>query len=221
MTWIDLGTPAPKKQPDRYKPFEWSLGERIPLGIPSTLPSESLISVINNRRTQRDFSKVEHSTLGSMFWTIAREQQLGPDFAGYKLSLRPAPSAGAVHPIHILISDRKNNRMMRYNPTDHTMDTVSSLEPQLIEHVNKAVDMQNGELIILVAEPGKTQAIYHDADSLIWRDAGVLLGYFSMIAPLFNFNFCPLGLLGESFAKSLDKQGRLHGVGCALLGGRS
>lgn len=221
MTWINLGNPRPKQQPDRYDIFNWNVGERISLDIPHNQSSDSLASIIERRRTLRTFKEVQPDVLGALFWTITREQEIGSDFAGFNLSRRPVPSAGAVHPIHILISDRKNNRMLRYNPSFHTLESIAPLGSELLEQANEATNLQNGELIIFIAEPGKTQAIYHEAESLIWRDAGVLLGFFSLVAPIFNLNFCPLGLTGESFALSLDKQGRLHGVGVAILGSRT
>jgi hypothetical protein len=71
---------------------------------------------------------------------------------------------------------------------------------------------------MFAAEPGKTFSKYTEANSLIWRDAGVLLGYFSFVAHALQLSFCPLGITGECWASQLDKQGRLVGVGLAIVG---
>jgi len=69
-----------------------------------------------------------------------------------------------------------------------------------------------------VAEPGKTSAKYSSSSSLVWRDAGVLLGHIGLAAESLGLNYCPLGITGEPWVSQLDSQGKLSGVGLALLG---
>lgn len=72
--------------------------------------------------------------------------------------------------------------------------------------------------ILFLSEPGKTLGKYQNGCSLIWRDAGALLGVMALTATAQGLNFCPLGITGEPWASNLAEQGKLAGVGFALLG---
>lgn len=73
-------------------------------------------------------------------------------------------------------------------------------------------------LLLLVAEPGKTAAKYLNPDSLVWRDAGVLLGYLSLAAEALGLAFVPLGATGDPWAGTLVDEAGLTDVGAALVG---
>ena len=73
--------------------------------------------------------------------------------------------------------------------------------------------------MLLLAEPGKTSAKYQHGESLIWRDAGILLAVMALIAEALDYSFCPLGITGEPWADQLATSGVLMGVGLALVGG--
>lgn len=75
--------------------------------------------------------------------------------------------------------------------------------------------------MLLVAEPGMYAAKYQACESLVWRDAGVLVGYLSLVAEVLGLDFCPLGSTGGSALGYLDQQPQLLGVGVALVGGRN
>ena len=53
----------------------------------------------------------------------------------------------------------------------------------------------------------------------MWRDAGVVLGYMSLVAEALSLAFCPLGITGEPFLTDyLSTASRLKAVGLAILG---
>jgi hypothetical protein len=82
--------------------------------------------------------------------------------------------------------------------------------------------MQPATLLAFVAEPGKTASKYENHETLVLRDAGVMLGYLSVVSEFLGFSFCPLGLTGEPYISQqlLNGDGRLTGVGLALVGER-
>ena len=73
-------------------------------------------------------------------------------------------------------------------------------------------------LLLFAAKPERTFAKYDSACSLVWRDAGVLLGYLSIAAESIGLNFVPLGINGEPFVSRLVDQAGLVGVGGAFVG---
>jgi hypothetical protein len=217
---INLGNPNPLEELSPYTPFTWHADETIDLPINERLPQTSLVDLINRRRSHRQFGKLSLEDIGSFLWLTSRQDNVGDIGLGFNISQRPCPSAGAIHPIHILLSDVINDCWQRYDPVMNRLERVSIPCRSAILDASKAVPVEDGLLFALVAEPGKTAAKYADPDSLIWRDAGVILGYFALAAELLELNFCPLGMTGDQWVMPLDKQGRLRGVGLALLGAR-
>ncbi|MFZ6780430.1 nitroreductase family protein [Undibacterium sp. Ji83W] len=221
MTWIDLGNPRPHPEPKIYVPFCWPLGDIYYLFEPEKLPTKPLSKILEHRRTRRSFDEVSDEDLCTLLWLTCRGQAWSNSASGLQLCFRPTPSAGAIHPIHVLVSSKKNRSWQRYVPTDHTLAGIEPiiLSPEKIrEAVENVVPPEDGTILLFIAEPGKTLAKYADGCSLIWRDAGVLLGYMSLVAESLDLNFCPLGITGEPWASHLDEEGRLVGVGMALLG---
>jgi hypothetical protein len=81
------------------------------------------------------------------------------------------------------------------------------------------VPLNRGVLIALASEPGKTAAKYENPHSLVWRDAGTVLGYMSVVAEALGLTFCPLGLLGKRFVSEMVAgDPRIQATGLAILG---
>lgn len=141
---------------------------------------------------------------------------------GFDLEFRPYPASGAIHSIHILVQRATGEDWCRYDANDHALITLpqSAMDADAArDQASEVVDASNATLIAFVAEHGKLAAKYEFPESLVWRDAGVLLGYLSLGAQALGLAFCPLGISGDPhlYAGALN-QGYLRGVGVALLG---
>jgi hypothetical protein len=99
---------------------------------------------------------------------------------------------------------------------DHKDTPRTSIRAELLP----VIDIQEGIAIRLVAEHGKTSAKYENAASLVWRDAGVLIGHMSLTAEALACNFCPLGITGHEWCQNSELHDSLAGVGLAILGSR-
>ncbi len=224
MTWIDLGNPAPRRSPFPYVPVVWPTCISMQFSPHSDPEDCDLIRTLDLRRSQRSFGFLDEKKLGNLLWHCCRIQENQHADLGFPLSLRPCPSAGSIHPIHVVVSLPGKAGWMRYDPLEHALALVPDSDEAAASARLKAGSVVlpgDGVVLMFVAEPGKTFSKYTEANSLIWRDAGVLLGYFSMIAHALRLSFCPLGITGEPWASELDKQGRLIGVGLAIVGSRS
>ncbi len=223
MTWINLGNPAPKSLSSHYQTFDWgahACSNALPL--PASPYLDSFYEILESRRSRREFSILTVTELSSFLWHTNRVQCIGKQMLGFPISQRPTPSAGAIHPNHLLLYDSQCE-WQRYDPWEHTLRPLGNLSDALsgiIPAAGEVLDLGKGVIILLVAEPGMTFAKYSDACSLIWRDAGVLIGQMSLVAESFKMNFCPLGITGEPWASKLDPEGKLVGVGMAILGSR-
>ena len=220
--WVDLGSPRPRETPQRYAPLKWPLGARIALPVPAfpSGSSRSCAELLLQRRTKRVFSRLSLEMLSKLTWLTCQVQGTGGDELGFALSHRPCPSAGAIHPIHLLVIDPQAGRWLRYDAVSHALDEViTQLEPSgVLAEMHSVLPATSATLLILAAEPGKTAAKYEAAESLVWRDAGVLLGFLALAAEALGLNYCPLGVTGEPWVGRLLDQPGLAGVGAAFVG---
>lgn len=221
MVWIDLGNPYPRKQPNLYIPFDWPSGRILRLETPLNLPKDGFAEVVSLRRTYYKFGSLEFDRLSTLLWLSYRVQAWGHSSLGFPITQRPVPSAGAIHPIHILLNLSFDSTWWRYDAQDHSLVEVfgkMNFLTDVRDELNAVVPLEEATVLLFVAEPGKTFSKYEHACSLIWRDAGVLLGHLALTSAALKLNFCPLGLTGQKWVSKLDKQGNLVGVGMALLG---
>jgi hypothetical protein len=155
-----------------------------------------------------------------VLWHSSRCQQTADSPFGFQLQQRPIPSAGAIHPIHVILSV-PGLGWSRYNSISHSLEALdlpADWSATLESKCNELVAIEDGSLVLFVAEPGMTAAKYDEFESLVWRDAGILQSAFAVVAAAANCNLCLLGITGNPWAAALDQQGQLTGVGVAILG---
>ena len=135
--------------------------------------------------------------------------------------MRPAPSGGAIHPIHLVAWLPEEREWAWYSSRAHRLHLLGDRGQCLAGLADAAQDLLpdcTGTLLACVAEPGLTSAKYEHPDSVVWRDAGVLQGILAMVAASLDQQFCLLGLTGNPWVESLADQGQLSGVGVAAVG---
>ncbi len=217
-----LGTdPIPRSVPDFYSPIEWEVKGRRLLAVSHGEGLASMATTLDTRHSQRTFAPVPEALLGALLWYTARTKESAPSPLGFQVEHRPTPSAGAIHPIHLVIQLTDEGSWARYNPQEHSLDLLTkgdSLLQPLVDYSERVVPRGGGHLILSVAEPGKTAAKYENAESLIWRDAGILQGSLALVATALGLNYCLLGITGNPWVAHLSDQGKLQGVGMAILG---
>jgi SagB-type dehydrogenase family enzyme len=182
----------------------------------------NLAELLELRQTRRDFKKpIEDVQLGEFLWLACRNRSSRPSPFGSDQESRVHPSAGAMHPIHILVA-RDIGSWMRYEPIAHSLiELPGSTDSAAVarEVTNRIIDLGQGVLLGFVAEPGKTATKYENPETLVWRDAGVILGYMSVVAEALGLAFCPLGTTGRPYLTDyLTDAVTLQGVGMAVVG---
>jgi hypothetical protein len=223
MTWIDLGNPVPLDCPVQYQPYEWSMQDVEYLATPTELVLPTFEKIVSMRRTRRLFGRLNRKELAKFLWLSSRTMAKGNDRLGFPIAQRPLPSPGAIHPTHLLLNDQ-SDFWVRYDPDQHGLSSLGEINNRLAglwEAISEVVDPQQGTALLFIAEPGKIDAKYKFGNSLIWRDAGVIIGHMALVAEALDLNFCPLGITGEPWASSLTGRCPFVGVGVALLGSRS
>lgn len=88
----------------------------------------------------------------------------------------------------------------------------------VIAHLGAA----GGCTLRLVGDYQKAAAAYLEPESLLWRDAGALIGVMCLVAEWLGLNCTPLGLVGS---RHLDELGfpraRFMGLGAVQVGSRA
>lgn len=221
--WMSLGNPAPRSTPTSYTPLLWPTAASIALPVPVEDALADLATTLQTRRTSRAFGPVPLAALGALLWHTARCQRTAASGLGFLLEQRPTPSAGAIHPIHLVLQLPGERAWCRYNARTHQLDVLpgaSGVLSPLMVQCQDIVALGAGQLVLFVAEPGMTAAKYDYPESLVWRDAGVLQGVLSITAAALGLNLCLLGVTGDPWGAQLAQQGQLMGVGVAVLGSR-
>ena len=221
--WIELGEPIPRDITRQYVPFQWPASGLMPLEDACQHVTADAAAVLMRRRSHRRLSQASMKDLSTLFSLSCRTQSWGANSLGFYTTLRPAPSAGAIHPVHVLVSSPDDQHWMRYLPDYHSMQFLdrSILSPDEVRmQLRDVCGPSDATILLFVGEPGKTAAKYANPSSLIWRDAGNLQGIIAVAAEALSLGFCQLGITGEQWVRRLDKQEQLVGVGVGLLGAR-
>jgi SagB-type dehydrogenase family enzyme len=137
--------------------------------------------------------------------------------------MRLSPSAGALHPIEVLlVIGTVNPRIARYDPLGHSLDLLrlrdASAMHDLLAKVREIVPQANGTTIVLVGDERRVGAKYENPESLFWRDAGALLQTMSLVATANRLACCFLGILGVDALRAIGLQDRLTPTGVAVIG---
>lgn len=225
--WPDLGSPRPRSETLPYALLSWpdvsriSLARRSPIGQAGSASNDlSFSEVLATRRTVRELDALGWEALGQWLHAAQRVQQTQEAELGFALTRRPSPSAGAIHPIHLVIAEPGADRWARYDAFSHELvHFESNVSPaEVHEAMHPLVEARSATLVLLVAEIGKTAAKYEDYASLVWRDAGALLATLGLSAHAQGLGFCALGATGSPWAERLLEQRGLAGVGAAFVG---
>lgn len=215
--------PVPHDKPVPYAPVAWPQGVFTVLKPRSEPLAVDMVSLLERRQTRREFSgTVSEAVLGEFLWLACRSRSSRLSPYGVDQESRSHPSAGAMHPIHVLVGMAAEMPWQRYDAQRHAFTELPGSETNasaVRKSADQLVRIDKGVVLALVAEPGKTASKYREAASLVWRDGGVVLGYMSVIAEALGLSFCPLGITGNPFLSEIPQVGvGLHGAGIAILG---
>lgn len=183
-----------------------------------------VFAVLSERRTRRHFGTLSAADLSAFLWHAARTRVSYLDETGRRVESRPAPSAGACHPHDILIvrDGKRGPTATLYDPRAHALSEVVCRRG-LVRHfslqVSEIVPVGRGTILWLVGQPQRTADRYRHPESLLWRDAGVLLGVMALVAEALGLAFCPVGMTGDPYvSKLVGARGGISGFGGAILG---
>lgn len=226
MRDIAAPSPRPKAVGQAYKEFIYyrPAGTLLPIPKPRRV---SFFRVLADRRSRRPLRPLSAHHLGAVLWFSAKEfARRGTPGAGNYWEHRAVPSAGGCHPIDVLVRDGAKPRLAwkRYNPRSHGLASLIIEDSSALRAHDRTLkpmvgELRNASLLWLLAQPNRTARRYHNPESLIWRDAGVLIGVIALVAEALGLACTPLGATGEPFlSRALGGRGKVFGLGGILIG---
>lgn len=195
----------------------WPLGHRWDRWTAAPRPRRGFHEVLVQRRSERMLGRVPLREVLDVVAaaTIVQAERVADPLGRTR---RPAPSAGALHPVSVVIVrigypdilfrvEPRSGALhaLRARDTDAMASAVSSLR--------EVVPASHPTFLVLLGDLGLVRAAYANPGSLLWRDAGALLATLHLCASAAGLGFCALGPLGTGFASALFP-GRADVVGC-------
>ena len=215
----------PKQKEGETEKFLYPVLDTIRLERTSEFPSVDILTIIEERRSTRNFRKRLLQEIGDLLWLSVKVRNIHVQDNGYILSQRPSASAGARHPIDIIVvykNEDESSLAYYYNPFEHSLQHLgitSDLIDSLQQHLNESIKIGMGTVLWFIAHPTRTEAKYENAQSLIWRDAGALVHSIQIACATLGYNSCPVGTLGDPFLSNLfTTDARIFGVGGIIIG---
>jgi SagB-type dehydrogenase family enzyme len=227
MKPIDTSDPRPREQPLEYQPFRFVTGLACYLEIPTQCDPTEFWGVVAQRKTRRRFTDLDSRALGSLLWNAIKTVAELPSQNGISREHRTIPSAGGLHPVHVLVQrcEPGSHPIHYYEPHGHALREIKTDRDacvRLRDEANSVLNTESGALLWMVADFNKADAIYDNCASLVWRDVGVMIGMLCLIAEALRLSACPLGICGDEWLRGvLDLPDGIHGVGCVVVGGRN
>ncbi|WP_173201775.1 hypothetical protein [Geobacter sp. SVR] len=227
MDFIELESPDRRGKLLPFQEYRYKVSEVIYLAPPSRIEPKDIFSVIESRKTRREFGRINLDQLSALFWYSAKTYASKILEQDHKWHHRPAPSAGGRHPLdHIIFRhDAGTWTVFLYDPISHAFGRLviedSEALRQWLEGLFKTLQIEAATVVWNVAQFQRTSSVYTNSASLIYRDEGAIQATFGLVAEALGLSFCTLGVSGEPILSGLFKAtDRLRGIGGFCVGER-
>lgn len=210
--WPRIGIEAPRRAP---LPNEWT---PLPRAIRET--DAAFLDVLRDRRSAVG-GPVGSDDLSSLLWhvTALRERHAEGRF-GIPWESRPAPSAGGLHAIRIVVLPLDDTAQAgEYLPDHHALAPV---DPNCIDanraSVAEMIGATTGTTLQLACDLDLLAACYNNPETLMWRDAGTLAATIAFAATALGMTSVVLGRMGTGVLTAAGIDPRLAAVGAVHVG---
>jgi SagB-type dehydrogenase family enzyme len=224
LTRTDLRSPVLRPTELRYQEYRYARTGAKYLAVPLDPPEQMFFDVLGRRQTRRRFTApLNEAAISALLWYSSKTLATRTEEGGHIWQHRPAPSGGGRHPIDLLVWESDTESPSLYDPIAHSLVEFETSEPssarELIDRARTLVPFESASVIWFVAQFDRTLSRYEFGESVVWRDAGVLLGILCLIAEALGVSCCPLGMTGEPcISRLLGSDELTTGAGGLLLG---
>lgn len=201
-----------------FQDYSWPILRVVPFGQQRAPGERSFLDVFESRRSARELTSAPLDALVDVL-RLALVPRFWKDGDPLRRSRRPALSAGALHPISVLLF--AGVAVYRANADDCVLEELNvsaELRTSWVSKCKHVLSDADGAFIVLVADMARPMAAYENSESLVWRDSGALLQTVALAAEAYGLGFCPLGILGSEVVEGLPGADKLLAVGAAAIG---
>ena len=218
---MTLPSPLPRPGAIAAKRFAPNVIRKHYLTPPSVRVEADLFSTLDARRSYRDLGAISESQIADVLWYAARLLNRTSPRDDHEERKCPFPSAGGLQSQNILVQ-HPHSALQFYDPIAHALCDFGApplAVSQLSIEARKVVDAPDAAILWIAGDHALINAYYSEGESLLWRDAGILLFAISIVAEALRLGACILGLSGEPLISKLFGE-HLTGFGAVVLGKR-
>ena len=214
-------SPWPRQQAIPYRRFVFEPTDDLALEPIEELSQPDFPRLLLQRRSGTSFHPLQLGRLEVLLAYSLRVVQISS--AHDERMRRPIPSAGGLHPLHLVVM--LNGEWRVYLPREHALrrlrvdDTAAN---QIWAAMQDAFAAPSAIGLLVLAEWGVTHSLYEGAETLLLRESGGLLTHLGIVAEALGLSYRILGPTGEPWAARLVREAtdRFVGAGTALVGAR-
>jgi SagB-type dehydrogenase family enzyme len=214
--------PFPKIIEDIFEPFVYPVKNKQLLNRNFNPKPKDFLSTMIERRSSRSISKLTLVQLEELLFYSCKITSIDLNDSGFIKSKRITPSAGARHPVDLLISLPDDLRTLNYyNPLDHSLSELlveQNILDDFFSTIDKNLSIENACVIWFSIQTNKTASKYGNPESLYWKDTGALLYCIQLMATYLGLKSCPLGTLSSSSFNKLFKDSSIVSGGGIIIG---
>lgn len=186
--------------------FSWSAGEGTALPRAKPLPAVPLQSVLRARTSLPGPLAPTQQQLVDILWHANFVRERNPPSEGRRgWESRTVPSAGGLHGLEILlIPADPGDQSGWYDPIYHQLIPVRNAEEIGADNrlnVAALCGAATGTTLQFVCDIRRLGTLYHNPETLLWRDVGSLIATLAIVASALDACATPLGRISlESHA---------------------
>ena len=202
------------------KLWEVSRTSRLPREF--NCPLADLFDLLEVRKSRRKFEEMSTQDISTMLWFTQR--QTAAILGTTDRVKSPIATAGALASVRTVVLNPHKEAWV-YDATKHQADILSvpiDMCNQIRTSASEILNVGKGSLLLFFACRPLVTKYYESPESLVLREAGVLLGTLSLVAEALEYSFCPLGTVAEDWLLTILSVHRelIIPAGAAVVGRR-
>jgi hypothetical protein len=200
----------------------WRISEYIDLPRNFICPPTDLFKLLDNRRSRRIFIEITDQDLSSLLWFTQRHTGIFSNQSDRVTT--PIPTFGGLASVRTIVV-QPNLTSWIYDPINHRagiIDSSAEIKNNIRRDGMQFFNIANGSVLLFAASKQFVSEYYNDPNSLVLREAGILMGILALVSEALNLSFCPLGTPGTEWIFSLlnTNEEVIIPAGAAIIGGR-
>lgn len=213
--------PSPKQVASLGVPLRWPTTSAINV-LPLPPPPESFAQVLLRRRSARVISCCSLRDLVSAI-SFATRSLYVRRVADAERFRRPSPSAGGLHPLHVLLASPSGAaRVFLADPDKSRLVCLAVTRPEQMDALrdrrHSILPHARGYLLVLAGNMDLLGAHYENSETLFWRDAGALAQTLALTFEAYRLKSCLMGVSGSEMVKAIGMENALTAAGAMVVG---